>query len=98
MGDRIACCVPFCRRTTGKPFKEWICARHWSVVPRSLRAELTAAKRQAKKITARKPLHREWWKYPAGSADRLSALGMWRRLDRIWDRCKTAAIETAGGI
>ncbi|PZU80665.1 MAG: hypothetical protein DI528_22220 [Shinella sp.] len=29
---------------------------------------------------------------------RLAALGMWRRLDRIWDRCKREAVERAAGI
>lgn len=36
---RIRCCVPHCRRT--KPnvagYAEWICAKHWSAVPREQR-------------------------------------------------------------
>lgn len=41
---RIACCVPFCSRTrpSTEPLEEpdnvWICARHWSAVPRDMRA------------------------------------------------------------
>lgn len=98
MVDRLACCVPFCRRTTKADFSEWVCCDHWRIVPRALRAEYAAAKRKARKIIARKPAYREWWTLPAGSSDRFAAIGLWRRLNRMWERCKAAAIEGAAGL
>lgn len=47
MSERVPCLVPFCRRTRaaeGTP--EWVCGRHWPVVPRRLRALYAAAKRK----------------------------------------------------
>ena len=35
---RLRCCVPFCQRTTGEPFAEWICAKHWPATSRETRA------------------------------------------------------------
>ncbi|PPE77121.1 hypothetical protein C3941_25360 [Kaistia algarum] len=43
---RVACLVPFCRRTRGdhkgeEPMQsgaEWICGEHWRAVPRRLKA------------------------------------------------------------
>jgi hypothetical protein len=64
----------------------------------SARAEYNALKRQARKIIARKPLYREYWKYPPGSSDRLAAVAMWRRLDDAWARVRDAAIERAAGL
>lgn len=30
---RLACCVPFCRRSTGRTeFTEWLCGEHWRLV------------------------------------------------------------------
>ena len=98
MVERLACCVPFCGRTTKADFSEWVCAEHWRMVPRALRAEYGGIKRKARKILARKPLYREWWKLPAGSSERFAALGLFHRLDRVWARCKAAAIEGAAGL
>lgn len=98
VSDRIRCCVPFCRRTTGEPFREWICAKHWSMVPRTVRAVWSREKRQARRIIARKPIYREYWNLPPGASDRLAAVRLWRRYDAAWERCKTAAIEAAAGV
>ncbi|NTA34361.1 hypothetical protein G6K96_21755 [Agrobacterium vitis] len=94
MTGRISCCVPFCRRTyhNRDGYKTWICAAHWRRVPRTLRAEYAAEMRHVRKIITRKPLYREYWKYPGGSSDRLAAVAMWKRLDGLWDRCAEAAI------
>lgn len=37
--DRIGCCVPFCRRTTKREgcfadAEEYVCGRHWPLVPK----------------------------------------------------------------
>lgn len=98
MVDRLSCCVPFCRRTTKGNFREWICAKHWPLVPRALKAEWREAKRKTRRIVARKPSYREWWTLPPGSSDRLAAIRLWRKLDQCWERCKRAAIEGAAGI
>ena len=50
MTERIACCVPFCRRTTARfrPPTEWICGDHWRGVPKRLRGLYSLAKRRKK--------------------------------------------------
>jgi hypothetical protein len=41
MTNRLQCCVPFCRRTIkreGRPdFAEWICGKHWRLLPQKRR-------------------------------------------------------------
>ncbi|RWF63913.1 MAG: hypothetical protein EOQ34_30070 [Mesorhizobium sp.] len=102
MSDRIACCVPFCRRSIAKDrnggHTDWICGVHWPGVSRKLKAEYNLAKRRARRIIRRKPIYREYWKLPPGSPGRCSAVAMWARLDSIWARCKRDAIERAAGI
>lgn len=100
MADRITCCIPYCKRTlrNDKGYKEWICGKHWPLVPRTSKSDYAREKRIARKIVARKPLYREWWKYPGGSSDRLAAIRMWKKLDETWERCKQQAIEAAMGI
>lgn len=95
MIDRLACCVPFCRRTRRKEtYNEWICAKHWAAVPVTLRKRKALMYRRYRKQFGNTP----YWKYPAGSPDRIEAV----RLDRLcrvtWERCKVAAIEKAAGI
>ncbi|WP_159953151.1 hypothetical protein [Rhizobium sp. 18065] len=99
MTDRISCCVPYCRRTTiGKGFNEWICGKHWPLVPRSTKAAWRTTKKRVRAVIRRKPEYREWWLFPSGSPARLSAVKMWRRHDNAWERCKREAIERAAGI
>ncbi|GLK85698.1 hypothetical protein [Ancylobacter defluvii] len=103
-GRRLACCVPFCRRTrgvrkgeTGLP-SEWICGPHWAGVPRALKRRKSLNFRFIRREMRRQPLASQWWRLPPGSAERIKAIGMWRVAGAIWDRCKRAAIEAAGGI
>lgn len=102
MSERTACLVPGCRCTVAtdkiKPHSEWICAKHWVLIPRQLKLDYAAERRQAKRVIRRKPIYQEYWKLKPGCADRLAAVRMWRRLDQIWDKMKTAAIERAVGI
>jgi hypothetical protein len=48
--ERLACQVPFCRRTTAASRfpagTEWICADHWRLVDRRRRRVYARAKRQ----------------------------------------------------
>lgn len=94
---RVQCCVPFCRRTTGQPFAEWICHVHWPMVPRSLKARYRLAKRIARRSRdrfGRQIREQEGYFEPqwvrVQAARRLSGL--------IWDRCKRHAIEAAAGL
>jgi hypothetical protein len=50
MTERLRCCVPFCNRSQKRgKHTEWICGKHWSVVPRNYRALYTKVKRRLKK-------------------------------------------------
>lgn len=99
MTERVHCSVPFCKRTR-RPngSDEWVCGKHWALVPRQTRAAYNLAKRRSRRIIARKPLYREYWKLSPGSPARLSAVAMWRRVDSAWERCKREAIERAAGL
>jgi hypothetical protein len=84
---RISCLVPFCRSTRGDckgdllaEGLEWICARHWALVPRRLKLRRARLRRMERRATAAR-------------VDRIRAADQ-----RIWRRCKVAAIEAAGGI
>lgn len=98
---RIGCCVPFCRSTrgdrNGDPLvrgMEWVCSKHWRMVPRRDRARLSRAYRWY----SRRFGENASWTYPAGSPNRISAVRYGRHWRRCWERCKRAAIEAAGGI
>lgn len=54
---RLTCCIPGCRRTTAKPFTEWICANHWRLIPKAVRQVYQRAKRRHKDQAA---LYRLW--------------------------------------
>ena len=77
MTERVECCVPLCRRTIGKPYDEWICAKHWPGVPKHMKAALRRAKARYRRAPS----------WDAGAA-----------CDRLWKRCKRAAIERAFGV
>ncbi|MCS4088866.1 hypothetical protein [Rhizobium sp. BK176] len=60
---RISCCIPHCKRTRrhdpdlvvvdGRVLDfgdEWICQKHWSVLPPALRREHVTAKRKVKRL------------------------------------------------
>lgn len=100
MSERLHCCVPFCSRTTRpeRGFTEWVCGKHWPLVSRRRKRAYSLTKRRVRKIVAKRPEYREYWKLPPGSPSRISAVSVWRRLDDAWDRCKREAIERAGWI
>ena len=54
---RLSCIVPGCKRTcdptrfpSGQAHNEWICAKHWSPVPKRLRRLYSLAKRRKKPV------------------------------------------------
>lgn len=49
MSGRLTCLCPGCRRTTAKPYVEWICEKHWAAVPRHLRKRRSKLSRLAKR-------------------------------------------------
>jgi hypothetical protein len=42
------CCVPFCGHTTKRPYGEWICVKHWTLVDRALKREKREADKRFK--------------------------------------------------
>lgn len=52
--DRISCCIPGCRRTcrNDRGYDEWVCAKHWSLVPKSMRRAYASVKRRRKPWSA----------------------------------------------
>lgn len=50
--DRLTCCIPGCRRTTGKPHTEWICGKHWTRIPKADRKVYQTAQRRRKSPAA----------------------------------------------
>lgn len=44
---RVRCLCPGCRRTTGRPFAEWICGKHWAAVPKAKRKRFFSFRRRA---------------------------------------------------
>lgn len=106
MTVRLTCCVPFCTHTRGarKGDKtkltegaDWICAKHWMALPKSMRRVDSRIRRQLDRAIAADPLVRQWWNMPKGEA-RVQALLLWRRYDRIWAMCKKRATENGLGI
>ena len=98
MTARLSCCVPFCKRTTGKQFREWICAAHWRAVPR----EVKLFRRRADKANERARIICDG--LTEGTADKefvdaiMARIKASKRAARAWERCKRAAIERGMGI
>lgn len=70
MTKRLACCVPFCKRTTARAeFLEWICGDHWRLVPLAER-----------KVYGR---HVKQWRRYHHADDGAAADRIWERLKRI---------------
>ncbi|HEX2255626.1 MAG TPA: hypothetical protein VHG92_02805 [Afifellaceae bacterium] len=92
--ERLACLVPFCRRTTraGK-FEEWICQRHWSATDRRLRRAYFRRGRLFKRHVAAADRSGGRLLAHASAADRHLQRG-WA----LWERLKRQAIERAGGL
>jgi hypothetical protein len=92
--SRVCCCVPFCRRTTGKLPEgfEWICPTHWRTIPQK-----------------RRRAYRRVWRLWHGGAEHVGmtiaeilAHPKWGKraihraaADRLWARVKREAIERA---
>ena len=101
MSNRIACLVPFCRRTApAEKYEgsEIICAKHWRAISRQTRAFKTQAERRHSKLLRR-------WDKAQPTGDILRARRLERLLDqtysacnRAWELCRSEAIEAAAGI
>jgi hypothetical protein len=50
MTARLTCIIPGCRRTHAPIWSEFICAKHWPLVPRPLRRAYARAKRKRKPL------------------------------------------------
>lgn len=50
MTERLTCAVPGCKRTrhNREGYNAWICGHHWSMAPKKLKRQRTAAKRRKK--------------------------------------------------
>lgn len=58
MTARYRCLIPGCRRTRPcADFAEWICAKHWPLVPRQMRRAYASAMRRRKPASA---INRIW--------------------------------------
>lgn len=94
-GERLPCCVPFCRRTRRKDnFTDWICREHWVTVPRTYRRRWQQLERHYKRRFAGQACY----VFPPGSPRRLDSVKLDRLCRRAWERCRRAAIETAMGV
>lgn len=51
-GHRCVCLIEGCRRTTAIPYTQWLCPRHWSLVPKATRRAYALAKRRRKSAAA----------------------------------------------
>lgn len=80
--DRIACLVPFCRRTASRArfptATEIVCGRHWRMCPRRLRRIYSLA---AQRWNRQLPSARTWRKH--------------RQLERLWERIKAEILTAA---
>ena len=96
MADRLSCCVPYCRRSrhNREGFSAWICGKHWMAVSAVQRRRYYKMRRQYRRRFG----DNSFWCYPAGSTDRIAAARMDKVLSRMWERCKSEAIEIAAGI
>lgn len=94
--DRVACVVPFCRRTAKRTHadQEVICGKHWRQVPEARRRAYSRLLRAYRRRFG----SNAFWTYPPGSPLRLECLALARRCDVIWTAIKKAAIERAAGL
>ena len=96
---RIACCVPFCRRTCRDDgsFSEWICGKHWAGVRKVTKRRRRIADRAAARADERfKALYSAQGGFTYQQHGRAMAA---RRLSAaLWRRCKAEAVERAMGV
>lgn len=98
--ERVACLVPFCRRTTARfrPPTEWLCQDHWKLVPMWLKSRRRKVRRLAKKVEDRflAAYTAQGQTYTAGQ--HIQVCAAMDLAEKVWVRCKTVAIERAAGI
>jgi hypothetical protein len=91
MSERIACCVPFCRRTAARlrypDAEEIICGKHFRTTSGTLRRRMTKIRRAWKRELARNDT------FANKTIERLWALD-----NELWRRIKRQAIELAVGL
>ena len=97
LANRIACSVPFCRRTQARVGKfehceEIICGKHWRLARRSRRLVYGRLQREID----RDP--RNFFQMPPASPARHRRLKILKLADRLWASLKAEAIERAMGI
>lgn len=70
---RIACCVPFCRRTyrNDERFIEWICQQHWKTTSLSWRRRHTRFMRAGRRDLA----NTMWLRLKAQAIERAAGIG-----------------------
>lgn len=97
MSERVHCCVPFCRRTTRKPYREWICGIHWRLVSSRTKQRRRAAVKIARRSNERfDDAYSAQGYFEESQYQRVLAA---RHLsEALWERCKSEAIERAGGL
>ncbi len=86
MSGRIACCVPFCRRTAPDlgDGTEILCRPHYTMAPKTLRRRLARLRRMA-----------------VARCDRQDRSGLEQAealYDRTWEALKRSATEAAAGL
>ncbi len=61
--SRTSCLVPFCGCTTKTPYVEWICAKHWKLVPVRLKSLRRRVKARLRKKATQKlfAMERRTW-------------------------------------
>lgn len=91
---RIACEVPFCRRTAkddGAEGQQIICGKHWRLADRSLTRRYRKWQRRADDLMSLPPE-----RYTA--ADQQKVVRVFNLVRKMWDRIRRQAIERAVGI
>jgi hypothetical protein len=93
--ERVACCVPFCRRTfKAEGQTEVICGDHWRAIPIRYRRLKSLSGRRYRALCGDKG----YWEFPPGSPQRMKGHRLARQCEFFWERCKREAINRAMGI
>lgn len=87
--DRTPCSVPFCRRTVKGRWAYWMCAAHWRLVDRPLKALRTKLRRKYTQLGEVRPVEggHIWWTPRA-----------WRAVSGLQKRMVRQAAGRAAGI
>lgn len=102
------------RRRKENDGPDWICGIHWPAVPRDFKRALSRARRRANAAWERRTTVPAGQPWPPGNQWSGYRLGdvwlLWARddfeewcaaaqaFDRLWRRCRRAALEAAAGI